>query len=67
MDTTRSRGTLILVDDGSTDGSNRGIRELGGKDKNVRPVVFARNFGHQIAVTAGLDYRPRQGGGNHRC
>ena len=26
------------------------------QDKRVRPVIFARNFGHQIAVTAGLDY-----------
>ncbi len=32
------------------------IRELAEKDERVRPVIFARNFGHQIAVTAGLDY-----------
>jgi polyisoprenyl-phosphate glycosyltransferase len=47
---------LILVDDGSTDGSTEWIRELAQKDARVRPVIFARNFGHQIAVTAGLDY-----------
>lgn len=47
---------LILVDDGSTDGSTEKIRELARQDKRVRPVIFARNFGHQIAVTAGLDY-----------
>jgi glycosyltransferase involved in cell wall biosynthesis len=47
---------LILVDDGSTDGSTDIIRSLGEKDRRVRPVIFARNFGHQIAVTAGLDY-----------
>lgn len=47
---------LILVDDGSTDGSSDLIRQLAEEDKNVRPVIFARNFGHQIAVTAGLDY-----------
>jgi dolichol-phosphate mannosyltransferase len=47
---------LILVDDGSTDGSTDKIRELAEQDKHVRPVIFARNFGHQIAVTAGLDY-----------
>ena len=32
------------------------IRELAEKDAHVHPVIFARNFGHQIAVTAGLDY-----------
>ena len=47
---------LILVDDGSTDGSTEIIRELSKKDQRIKPVIFARNFGHQIAVTAGLDY-----------
>jgi dolichol-phosphate mannosyltransferase len=45
-----------MVDDGSSDGSTDLIRELAKKEKRVRPVIFARNFGHQIAVTAGLDY-----------
>lgn len=47
---------LILIDDGSEDGSRELIRKLAHEDKKVRPVIFARNFGHQIAVTAGLDY-----------
>lgn len=47
---------LILVDDGSTDGSTEKIRQLEANDKRIRKVIFARNFGHQIAVTAGLDY-----------
>ncbi len=47
---------LVLVDDGSTDGSTDMIRELAKQDKHVRPVIFARNFGHQIAITAGWDY-----------
>src|SRR3972149_11601257 len=47
---------LLLVDDGSTDGSTEQIRQLAQSDSRVRPVIFARNFGHQLAVTAGLDY-----------
>ena len=47
---------LVLVDDGSTDGSTDKIQELSFGDPLVKPIIFARNFGHQIAVTAGLDY-----------
>jgi glycosyltransferase involved in cell wall biosynthesis len=46
---------LILVDDGSSDGSSEAIVDMAARDPHVRPVVFARNFGHQVAVTAGLD------------
>ena len=47
---------LVLVDDGSTDGSTEAILSLAKEDECVRPVIFARNFGHQIAITAGWDY-----------
>lgn len=56
MDSTGEPWELILVDDGCTDGSTERIRELAAQDARVRPIIFARNFGHQIAVTAGLDY-----------
>ncbi len=56
MNSTSEEWELVLVDDGSTDGSTDMIRQLAEKDSRVRPVIFARNFGHQIAVTAGLDY-----------
>lgn len=56
MNGTEEAWELILVDDGSKDGSNEVIRKLASADERVRPVIFARNFGHQIAVTAGLDY-----------
>jgi glycosyltransferase involved in cell wall biosynthesis len=50
------RWELLLVDDGSTDGSTDLIRQLAREDSRVRALIFARNFGHQIAVTAGLDH-----------
>lgn len=56
MDSTNEAWELVLVDDGSKDGSTDKIRELAAADERVRPVIFARNFGHQIAVTAGMDY-----------
>jgi len=56
MDTTGEPWELVIVDDGSQDGSTDIIRRLAKEDKRVRAVIFARNFGHQVAVTAGMDY-----------
>ena len=56
MDSNGESWELILVDDGSTDGSTKKIREFAQADSRVRPIIFARNFGHQIAITAGWDY-----------
>ena len=56
LDSTGESWDLILIDDGSTDDSADLIREYATQDARVKPVLFARNFGHQIAVTAGLDY-----------
>lgn len=47
---------LLLVDDGSSDESTEGILGLAESDSHVKAVIFSRNFGHQIAVTAGLEY-----------
>ena len=60
MDAGRSTWELLLVDDGSTDGSTQIILDLARKDKRVRALIFARNFGHQIAVTAGMDHASGQ-------
>jgi len=56
LDSTGEDWELILIDDGSTDNSANLIRQYADQDSRIRPVIFARNFGHQIAVTAGLDY-----------
>ncbi|MFC2026083.1 glycosyltransferase family 2 protein [Chloroflexota bacterium] len=57
MEPTGESWEIILVDDGSSDNSAELIHELVEEDHiHIRPVLFARNFGHQIAVTAGLDY-----------
>jgi glycosyltransferase involved in cell wall biosynthesis len=45
---------LVLVDDGSSDGSGELMDELAAGDGRVRPVHLSRNFGHQAALTAGL-------------
>ena len=47
---------IILVDDGSTDSSWQVIKALHEKDSRVKGISFSRNFGHHIAITAGLDY-----------
>ncbi|OGO64832.1 MAG: glycosyltransferase [Chloroflexi bacterium RBG_19FT_COMBO_55_16] len=56
MESSGETWELILIDDGSLDTSSDLILQLAAQDPRVRPVIFARNFGHQIAVTAGLDY-----------
>lgn len=47
---------LLLVDDGSTDASREELRTLHARDHRVRVVSFSRNFGHQMAISAGLDH-----------
>jgi dolichol-phosphate mannosyltransferase len=47
---------VIFVDDGSRDRSREMLRALAEQEPRYKVVGFARNFGHQIAITAGVDY-----------
>ena len=46
---------LIFVDDGSRDRTRELLEGYAAEDPRIRVIVFARNFGHQIAITAGID------------
>jgi dolichol-phosphate mannosyltransferase len=46
---------IVFVDDGSSDRSMDVLRTLAGSDRHVRVLRLARNFGHQIAISAGID------------
>jgi len=46
---------LIFIDDGSTDATPEVLRELHEKDSRIRVLRLSRNFGHQVAITAGLE------------
>ena len=48
------RYELIFIDDGSADGTGEILRRLGGADPRAKIVCFSRNFGHQVAITAGI-------------
>ena len=47
---------LLFVDDGSSDDTLVQLKALSSKDPKLRIVSFSRNFGHQIAITAGMDH-----------
>jgi polyisoprenyl-phosphate glycosyltransferase len=47
---------IIYVDDGSTDATPEVLRDLQALDHRIRAVRFSRNFGHQMAITAGLEH-----------
>jgi polyisoprenyl-phosphate glycosyltransferase len=56
MDSIGDPWELLMVNDGSKDGSLELMLELSEADERVKVINFARNFGHQVAVTAGIDF-----------
>ena len=52
---------LIFVNDGSQDGSIGILKELAAGDEKVKVVDFSRNFGHEAAMIAGMDYSSGDG------
>lgn len=56
MKTTGYDYEIIYVNDGSRDHTEELIEKLASQDPHVRVLEFARNFGHQIAITCGMDY-----------
>ncbi|XID96140.1 glycosyltransferase family 2 protein [Paenibacillaceae bacterium WGS1546] len=47
---------IVFVDDGSRDRTSELVRAICAEDRSAKLVAFSRNFGHQIAVTAGMDH-----------
>lgn len=56
MDATGESWELLMVNDGSADGSLELMLDIAQENPQIKVINFARNFGHQIAVTAGIDY-----------
>ncbi|OAH10119.1 glycosyltransferase family 2 protein [Streptomyces jeddahensis] len=47
---------FVYINDGSTDGTLPILKDLAKNDHRVRIVDFTRNYGHQLAITAGIDF-----------
>ncbi|MFA6309460.1 MAG: glycosyltransferase family 2 protein [Clostridia bacterium] len=56
MDSTDESYEIIFVNDGSRDRTVEILRNICDKDSTIKLLDFSRNFGHQIAITAGMDY-----------
>jgi len=56
LDGLNRRWELVLVNDGSTDGSRAALDQLAANDKRVKVIHFRRNFGQTAAMMAGFDY-----------
>jgi glycosyltransferase involved in cell wall biosynthesis len=55
MDSTNENYEIVFVNDGSKDRTREKTEEICSKDENIKLINFSRNFGHQAAITAGMD------------
>lgn len=56
MDSTNDTYEIIFVNDGSRDNTCNIVKGICDRDKNVKLIDFSRNFGHQSAITAGMNF-----------
>lgn len=56
VDTLPYEVEIYYVDDGSSDGTDAALQALAAQDSRIHPLTLSRNFGHQAALTAGLDH-----------
>ena len=57
---------IIYVNDGSSDGSLEALQKIAADDDRVLVVDLSRNFGHQVALSAGVDHRAGRRRRRHR-
>ncbi|EHI99800.1 glycosyl transferase family 2 [Clostridium sp. DL-VIII] len=55
MDTTKENYEIVFVNDGSKDKTREKAEKICNNDENIKLINFSRNFGHQAAITAGMD------------
>lgn len=63
LHTLNRKSEIVFIDDGSRDKSFYLIKEIAEKDSRVKGISLSRNFGHQIALMAGLQHA--RGGPDH--
>lgn len=56
MDSTGSDYEFLFVNDGSQDTTSEQLLKIRQEDHRVKPMEFSRNFGHQVAISAGMDH-----------
>ena len=55
MDSVKENYEIIFMNDGSTDGTRDKVEKICSRDEKIKLINFSRNFGHQVAITAGMD------------